>query len=440
MQASTTDQTNPSKLTLLREKLGRKAKEEPTFRFYSLYGHLLRKDVLTESWRTVRQHGKTPGVDNLTFEDIETQEGGVEAYLEVIHESLRTKTYQADPVKRVYIPKPNGKQRPLGIPTVKDRIVQTALLLILVPIFESDFKECSYGYRPNRSAHQAIQQIKAAIEAGYTTIFDADLQGYFDSIPHDKLMKALQMRIADRHVLKLIRMWLKAPISEKGQLNKPKRGTPQGGVISALLANIYLHWFDEVFHRRMGATYAPPILVRYADDFVILMKHHVKEVLAFVEEKIENWLGLTLNRDKTKTLNLEEPEATLSFLGYTFSLIGQRANPRRKYCYLTPSKEKEAKAREKIRTLTASNRTHLPLFEVIQDLNQFLRGWNAYFKLGSPSKTYRRLNTYLDYCVCRHVERKSQRGYRFRKDKTKYRQLRDLGLIRLRKGAGFRMP
>ncbi len=262
----------PDKVQVLRSKLHDKAKTEPKYRFYALYDRIYGKDVLEAAWQQVGKRGKASGIDGVKAEDLLDKEGAVEDFLDQIHEELRTKTYRASPVLRVSILKDNGKERPLGIPTLKDRVVQMASVLILEPIFEADFLDCSYGFRPGRSAHEATEEIARNIRAGRSAIYDADLQGYFDSIPHDKLIACVRMRVSDRSVLGLLRQWLRAPIQEQDEDKQPpaspnRQGTPQGGVISPLLANLYLHWFDKKFHGREGpGNWAKAHLVRYADD------------------------------------------------------------------------------------------------------------------------------------------------------------------------------
>ena len=259
-------------LALVRERLSAKAKSEPKFRFYNLYGKVVETETLKCAWRKVKENDGAAGIDGVTIEDIERSEGGVAGFIAEIQRELHEKTYRASPVKRVYIEKGNGKLRPLGIPTVKDRVVQNAVLLIVEPIFEADFHDCSYGFRPNRSAQQAVDRVAAEVKAGKRQVYDADLTSYFDTIPHDKLFLAIAKRITDSSVVGLIRQWLKATIVEpNGVLRNPRgKGTPQGGVISPLLSNIYLHWFETCAMLVAKATNQVMSIVRYADDFVIL--------------------------------------------------------------------------------------------------------------------------------------------------------------------------
>jgi len=296
----------PDKLRELRLKLHQKAKQEPKFRFYALYDRVYRMDVLEAAWKRVGRKGKASGIDGLRAESILEQENGVEEFLAGIQKELKEKIYRASAVKRVYIPKADGKKRPLGIPTLKDRVVQMAVVLILEPIFEADFCECSYGFRPGRKAHDALEAIRENLKDGRTEIYDADLKAYFDSIPHDKLMACVRMRVSDRSVLELIRMWLNAPLieeDERGERQPPRKngqGTPQGGAISPLLANLYLHWFDVKFHRQSGpAQWAGAKLVRYADDFVVMARYQGRRIDEWIKLELEEWMGLELNREKT---------------------------------------------------------------------------------------------------------------------------------------------
>lgn len=428
----------PPRLRELRQKLGQKAKQQKRFRFYSLYGLVCRGDVLQAAYAAVRRNGGAPGVDGMSLEQIGATPESEAAFLAEIECSLKEKTYRAQAVRRVHIPKANGKLRPLGIPTVRDRVVQAAVLLILEPIFEADFEDCSYGFRPGRSAHDALRAIHQHLKEGQTAVYDADLAGYFDSIPHDKLMACLRMRVVDGAVLGLIRQWLKAPVVEPPQEGKPPsvrrngRGTPQGGVLSPLLANVYLHWFDYLFQREDGpAQWAKAKLIRYADDFVVLARYVSPRLRDWIEVKLEGWLGLQINREKTRVLNLRQPGESLDFLGYTYRWDRDQYGRPQHYWNLMPSRKAMAREREALRGLINHHQSHTPLPELIGRVNRHLRGWANYFGLGYPRGSFRHLNHVVRYRLGKHLRRRSQRGWRTRAGVSLYAHLDHLGLVRL---------
>jgi len=429
----------PDKLHQLRWKLNQKAKKEPKFRFYALYDRVCRMDVLEAAWKHVGKKGKAAGIDGVRAEDILAEEGGVKAFLVSLREELCSKSYRPSPVKRVYIPKADGSKRPLGIPTLKDRVAQMAVVLILEPIFEADFLDCSHGFRPGRKAHDALEVIRTNLKEGRTAVYDADLKGYFDTIPHDKLMACLRMRVSDSGVLELIRGWLRAPVIETDEkTGKPQpprksdgKGTPQGGVISPLLANVYLHWFDAMFHRKSGPRHwANARLVRYADDFVVMARYQGHRIDEWLDAKLEGWLGLSINREKTKVVNLDQAES-LDFLGFTFRYDRDLYGSDKTYLNVTPSKKSLKKARDAIREKTGPSKCYKPTPEVVKDLNTFLRGWSNYFEFGYPRKAFRDVCHYARQRMVTHLNRRSQRKYHRPKGMSHYQYLQNLGLQRL---------
>ena len=408
----------PSKIRKLQRELYIKAKREPEFRFYQLYDKVYREDILRFAYALSRENEGVPGVDGETYEDIESK--GLREWLEGLRKVLHDKTYEPSAVRRVTIPKRDGGKRPLGIPTVRDRVVQTAAKLLLEPIFEADFEASAYGYRPKRSALDAVQEVHESLREGYLDVVDADLAQYFDNIPHHELMQCVARRVVDRQMLKLVKAWLKVPVEERDENGtrrmtggkNSKRGTPQGGVVSPLLSNIYMNRYLKHWRRSGKGQKFRAKLINYADDFVILSRNKAQEALAWTRNVMAT-MGLSLNDSKTSIRDARKE--TFIFLGYEFGPECFRRTGRW-YCAAQPAKKSVARIKAAVREhLHPGNQD--PWEAVVLRLNQKLGGWANYFSYGTRYFAYRAVDHYVYDRVGQFLRRRhkvrTRRTWRF---------------------------
>ena len=426
--------TTPGKIRELQIKLYRKAKNEPGYRFYMLYDKIYREDILAHAYAVARANKGAPGVDGQTFERIES--AGLEKWLAGIRKELRDKTYRPQPVRRVMIPKPGGGERPLGIPTIRDRVVQTAAKIVLEPIFEADLEPSAYGYRPKRSAQDAIRKVHKLICEGYTDVVDADLSKYFDTIPHCELLQCVARRIVDRDVLRLIKMWLQAPVEERDENGKRRLtggkdrhcGTPQGGVASPLLANLYMNRLLKGWRKTKRGEQYDAHIVNYADDFVILSRGKAAEALNWTRQVVAR-MGVTLNEAKTSIKQARQE--SFNFLGYTF---GPHRYKKDGHWYLGASPSKKAVARIKAKVGELLVPGNKGTWEEVRDqLNQILRGWSEYFSYGTRAGAYRDVRNYVYESVRHFLRRRHQVHNRGTSRFSKEAVFGELGVLQVRR-------
>jgi len=389
----------------LQGKLYQKAKSQLSFRFYALYDKVYRTDVLSKAWERVKDNKGASGVDGQTFEDIEAM--GIGKFLNGIQQELKAKIYRPQPARRVYIPKPDGTKRPLSIPTIKDRVVQSALKLVIEPIFEADFEDCSYGFRPKRSARQAALEVRKLLNFGYKEVIETDIEDCFSSIPHRELLDMLAKRVVDGKILWLIKLFLEAGIMDGLERWTDIKGTPQGGVISPLLANIYLNNIDKGWKPLNNCAR----LIRYADDLVIMTKYHSEETMAKLKEIVTH-LKLRLKQGKTRILNAEDEP--FDFLGFTFIKALKRGSKDKRITYFYPSHKAENAIRRKIRQIVDYRRP-AKVEQLVKELTPVLRGWVNYFRIANSSKKFGKVRFYVAQRIRKFMRRRRQKaGYGYK--------------------------
>ena len=397
----------PDKGRALQIALYRAAKASPTRRFHALYDKGYREDILARAWQEVKANAGTAGGDGQTIEEIE--QSGVEAFLAELATELKSGAYRTQPVRRVYIPKSDGKQRPLGIPTVRDRVVQAAAKVVVEPIFEADVRESSYGFRPKRNAHQAGEAVRVAVNGGANWVVDADIEAYVDRIDHSVLMEMVAKRINDRRMLGLLKQWLQAGVLEGGRVTRTDQGVPQGGVISPLLANVVLHELDAYWEdhcRQLGQ------LIRYADDFVIVCR--TEGAAQEAHQRVRKFLagmGLTLHPEKTRVVDLRDGSDGFDYLGFHRRKVTSWRYRGKRYLHSWPSRRAMEQVRDRIKRIVAGrHRLGEPVQGIVTEINRVLRGWGAYFRVGNSSRQFGQVDRYVRELVGQFTNRQTGRG------------------------------